>query len=184
MFHEVNLTPSGNVWWTSYDSGPRWSPADGVQSNGELSETSAAHRGQAAGGTHSDQTRRAREFLRRIRVGRVFGDCRVTREIACALFSDAIPARISQVPPIHGSRTRCIRNVVWVARNESSRHLLGDILDLSPPASERLVGRPFTVAVLHFPGSEAAPVLQAMNLHDSRRWIREPRAGMGASRVA
>ncbi len=126
-----------------------------------------------AGGSGWRQMEHAGAVLDQVRLDAAFADCTESRETAAGLLGDGtnggMRARISAEAPAPGVPAGSLKTVLWVVREESLRATLGKALGLRPGDEGRLRVAPFTFTVLHYAVPGAAPVVQAVNLHDVGR---------------
>ena len=131
--------------------------------------------GEAGGREHAART------LRNCRIHGLFADSAAHAAVASRLL-DGAQAEVSKSIPNRCVAPGTLETVVWVVHPGLCQQVLAEFLGLTPAEHGRLAPVPYTFTVLHYPNPARAPILQAMNLHDSGRMQRVETHGAAGER--
>jgi broad specificity phosphatase PhoE len=137
-----------------------------------------------AGAAASSQVSHIEQILQNTRIHAAFGDCAASREIASRLVSGhEIRAGVAPELPAAGGPPDSLTTLLWVVEERLFLRRVAEALGVPRNGGGRLSAVPYTLTVLHYPGPGKAPILQAMNLHDTGRLARstEPIPAGGGS---
>jgi probable phosphoglycerate mutase len=123
-----------------------------------------------AGGSDEEQIRRVAEALESVRIDVVTADSVVNQEVALRLWrpggGDVRVKPENESLQIPEDR---LTTELRIVQESSLKASLADALGIDQADRARLRLVPFTLTVLHYPHPGSSPILQAMNMHDTRR---------------
>jgi len=130
------------------------------------------------GSADESQRQTAAQILRSMRLNAAFADSGDNASLASMLL-DGAEVEVCQSIPERQVSLNTLDTILWLVGEGVLRQRLLNMLGLPPGDESRLRVVPFAFTVLHYPGPGRAPILQAMNLHDTGR-LRRSEAGDAA----